>query len=149
MKTSTNMTLNGTIVGSNFQYDVATKARATKILLGGLRDLQGLGLSKKEFIQKKNELILTLADYYIVTPPTIKAWMKKYYYTYKEYETLPSGVMRMANSLFSGEKVVRKAKKFLVNQKSEREVYITNVDPDYAYKKGVSLSYKEIEELQY
>ena len=140
------MSKHGTIDGSVFHYDVPTKCQAVKKFLKEAKKLNRY-VSKKEHREAIAKIYQLIALEYMVTVPSIKAWVRKYYYTYNDYIKATAGTMRIANVLVQ-EKDIIKTKKFLDDQKRKREELSMALDPMYEKKRGVRASFEEITELQ-
>ena len=139
--------ITGTINGSQFAYDVPTKARATKYALKECAKVPKKG-SQPVVTRAVNEVVAKIAAEYGVTPTTIKAWMKKYYLTYNDYVDLPQGTMRMANVLVTGKEEISLVRDMLKRHKEERIALSKQIDPEYEAKRGAKLTFSEMEELQ-
>jgi len=85
--------LTGYISGTRFQYDVRSKAIVVEYILS-----KKYG-SKKEFI----DYISSLASAINVTPVTIKAWIKKYQYTYSFFKECHVGVRSVSDQVIDEE----------------------------------------------
>ena len=68
----------GTIDGSVFHYDVPTKCSAVKNFLKQAKQLNKY-TSKKKHAEAIAKIYAQIADEYMVTVPSIKAWVRKYY----------------------------------------------------------------------
>ena len=137
----------GTINGSTFNFDVQTKAILVKNTLEAFKKVDKT-LPKDKIVTAINDIYIKISKMYGVTIPSIKAWIKTYYYTHSEYLDTTPGTMRMATVLVNGAEDIATVRNMLSEQKQARIDLSRSLDPDYDRKKGITYSLKDIEELK-
>ncbi len=96
------MKYTGILAGSKFQYDVASKATAVAEIFA------------------KRETTESAARKLGVTEVTVKIWIKKFYHSHEEYKNTALGVMRIADSVITGEKQTKAAQNLLHSHMVQR-----------------------------